>query len=60
MGVKMNLKIIMKNHTADAQKGFLNKTISKLYGRATVMPPAWEIKDFSESKHAHEIGIFTG
>ena len=44
MGVKMNFRIIMKNHAADPEKGFLKKSISKTYGRATVMPPAWEFK----------------
>ena len=43
MGVKMNLRIITKNHAADPEKGFLTKSISKPYGRATAMPPAWEL-----------------
>ena len=43
MGVKMNLKIITKNHPADPVKGFLTKSISKPYGRITAMPPAWEL-----------------
>ena len=42
-GCKMNLKITTKNHEADPEKGFLTKSISKPYGRATVMPPAWEL-----------------
>ena len=42
MGVKMNERIITKNHEADPEIGFLTKSISKLYGRATAMPPAWE------------------
>ena len=44
MGVKMNLRIITKNHAADPEKGFLAKSISKPYGRATAMPPAWELR----------------
>ena len=43
MGVKMNLRIITKNHAADPEKGFLIKSISKPYGRATAMPTAWEL-----------------
>ena len=34
MGAKMNLRIIMKNHTADSEKAFLTKSISKPYGHA--------------------------
>ena len=44
MGVKMNLRIIMKNHAADPEIGFLTKTISKPYSRTTAMPPAWKLK----------------
>ena len=44
MGEKMNLRIITKNHAADPEIGFLTKSISKPYGRATAMPPAWELK----------------
>ena len=43
MSVKMNIRIITKNHAADLEKGFLTKSISKPYGRATAMPPAWEL-----------------
>ena len=43
MGVKMNLRIITKNHAADPEIGFLTKSISKPYGHATAMPPAWEL-----------------
>ena len=42
MDIKMNFKITANNHEADPEKGFLTKSISKPYGRATVMPPAWE------------------
>ena len=42
MDVKMNRRIITKNHAADPGIGFLAKSISKSYGRATAMPPAWE------------------
>ena len=43
IGVKMNLRIITKNHEADPGIGFLIKLISKPFGRATAMPPAWEL-----------------
>ena len=43
MGVKMNSRIIMKNHAADPAMGLLTKSISKLFGRATAMPPAWKL-----------------
>ena len=39
----MNLRIVTKNHAADSEIGFLKKSISKPYGRATPMPPAWEL-----------------
>ena len=35
MGVKMNSRIITKNHAADPEIGFLTKSISKPYSRAT-------------------------
>ena len=37
----------MKNHAADPEIGFLTKSISTLYGRATAMPPARELKMFN-------------
>ena len=40
MGVKINLRIITKNHAAGPEIGFLTKSISKPYGLATAMPPA--------------------
>ena len=43
MAVKMNLRIITKNHAADPEIGFLTKSISKPNGRATAMPTAWEL-----------------
>ena len=43
MGVKINLKIITKNHAADPEKRFLAKSILKPYGRATALPTAWEL-----------------
>ena len=39
----MNLRIIMKNHASDPEIRFLTKSIPKPYGRATAMPPAWEL-----------------
>ena len=44
MGVKINFRILTKNHAADPGIEFLTKSISKPYGRATAMPPAWELK----------------
>ena len=41
MGVEMNPRIITKIHAADQEIGFLIKSISKPYGRATAMPTAW-------------------
>ena len=49
MGVKMNSSIITKNHAADPEIGFLIKTISKPYGRATAMPTTWELNLTFES-----------
>ena len=43
MAVKMNLRIIMKNHAADPEIGFLAKSISKQNGYATAMPTPWEL-----------------
>ena len=40
----MNLRILTKNHEAYPEKGFLTKSISKPYDRATTMPPAWELR----------------
>ena len=40
----MNLRMITKNHAADPEIGFLTKSISKPYGRATAMPPASELR----------------
>ena len=42
MDVKMNLGIIMKNHAADPEIGFLTKSLSTPYDRKTDMPPVWE------------------
>ena len=44
MAVKMNLRIITKNHATDSEIGFLAKSISKSNGCATAMPTAWELK----------------
>ena len=43
IAVKMNLRIITKNHVADPEIGLLTISISKPYGHATPMPPAWEL-----------------
>ena len=47
MGLKMNSRIITKNHAADPENGFLTKSISKPYDRATAMPTAWELISLS-------------
>ena len=39
----MNFRIITKHHAADPEIAFVTKSISKPYGRATVMPTAWEL-----------------
>ena len=44
MAVKMNLRIITKNHAAYPEIGFLPKSISKPKGYATAMPAAWELR----------------
>ena len=43
MGLKINLRMITKNHAADPEIRFLTKSISKPNGRATAMPTAWEL-----------------
>ena len=43
MGAKTNFSIIIKNRVADRERGFLTKSISKPYGRATAIPPAWKL-----------------
>ena len=43
MDVKIKFRITTKNHAADPEIGFLTKPISKPYGRATAIPPAWEL-----------------
>ena len=53
MAVKMNLKIITKNHVADTENGFLAKSIPNSNGYATAMPTAWEF-----SFKIRDIGIF--
>ena len=44
MAVKLNFRIITKNHAAYSEKGFLTKSISKPNDCATAMPPARELK----------------
>ena len=41
MSVKMNFRIIKKNHEADPEIRFFTESISNPYGRATAMPTAW-------------------
>ena len=47
-GGKMNLRIIKKNHGTDPKIELLTKSISKPFGRATTMPPAWELTHLLE------------
>ena len=44
----MNFRITTKNHEIGPEIGFLTKSISKPYGRATALPPAWELSDYIE------------
>ena len=44
MAVKMNLRIITKNHATDPEIGFLTKSISEPNGCETAMPTAWELQ----------------
>ena len=44
MSVRINLRIIIQNHAAVPEIGFLTKSISKPNGFATAMPTAWELK----------------
>ena len=39
----MHFRIITTNRANDPEKGFLEKSILKLYGRAAVKPTAWEL-----------------
>ena len=39
-GVKINFRIITKNHAADPEIELLTKSISKPYGRVTALPAA--------------------
>ena len=41
--VKINFRIITKNHAAYPEIRFLTKSISKPYGRATAIPTAWDL-----------------
>ena len=51
MGLKMNSRIIKEYHEVDPVNGFLTKSISKPYGRATAMPPAWELIPLIIARH---------
>ena len=44
MAVKMNKKIITKNHVTGLEIAFLTKSISEPNGCITAMPTAWELK----------------
>ena len=50
MNVKMNLRIITKNHAADREKGFLTKSVLKTYGREAAMPTSWDLSSFCSRK----------
>ena len=51
MGVKINLRIITKNHAADPETRFLTNPISKPYDRVTDIPPAWELSKKKQHKN---------
>ena len=42
----MNFEIIKKNHAADLEIQFSTESVSKPYGRAMVMPTAWDSNHF--------------
>ena len=42
----MNFRIITENHASDPEKGFLIKSIAKLYSRATALPTVLELTVF--------------
>ena len=44
MAVKMNLRVITKNHAADQEIGFLTKSTLEPNDCATAMPTAWELR----------------
>ena len=50
VGVQINLRIITKYRAADQEIRFLTKSILKLYGYATALPPAWELNNNFISK----------
>ena len=57
IAVKMNLRIIKKNHAADPEIEFLAKLISKSNRCATAMPTAWELnKIISAGKMMNNTG----
>ena len=43
MALKMNLRIITKNHAADPEIGVLTAKIFQAYGRTAASPTAWEL-----------------
>ena len=43
IGVKINSRIIKKNHARDPEIEFLTKSISKPNCRATAMPTVWKL-----------------
>ena len=49
-GVKMNLRIITKNHAADPEIEFLTESILKPYDLAAAMPTAWELIKIDEER----------
>ena len=62
MDLRIDFRIITKNHAADKEIGFLTKSISKLNGYATAMPTAWELKltfllNGEENKYNYKITL---
>ena len=60
MGVKMNFRIITKNHEADAVIGFLTKSISKPFDRSKAIPPAWELRSQDLKKNDFDLRTIDG
>ena len=60
MAVKMNLRLITKNHPADPEIRFLAKSISKSYGCETAMSTAWELSRYRTRKFDQNLPLGVG
>ena len=52
---KMNFRILIKNHAADPEIGFLTKSYSKPYVPAMAMPTAWDLRQFGNQNFVKSI-----